>query len=306
MTIDADVAATLEMLKLAPVPGPEIEMATFRAMMAAGNAARGEPFSITRVQDVRFPGMDGDVPARFYANGAPDAPLLLYFHGGGWSFCNLDTHDDFCRRLSALLGWSLLSVDYRLAPEHPYPAAFDDCWSALEWVNGDGTEALGITPTAIVVGGDSAGGNIAAGMCIAAIERDGPRIDHQLLLYPALDPRLQTESIRTNGRDYYLTEGSLRHLWGLYLGGRDADVYAAPAFHDDLSRLPPATIVTAEYDPLRDEARDYAARLEAAGVPVAYRCIEGTIHGFAQMPNLASQQKLMAFLKGELTELLIR
>ena len=306
MTVDPDVAPLLEMLKFAPLPGPDTDIAAYRAMMsAAGDAQRGTPLPIRRVEEVAIPAAHGTIPARFYADRGPDAPLLLYFHGGGWTICNLDTHDDLCRRLAQRLGWQILSVDYRLAPEHPFPAAFDDGWDALQWISGAGRHVLGIRPTALVVGGDSAGGNIAAAVTIEAQDRGFPRIDHQLLLYPGLDPRMATGSIRENGEGYHLTGSALRFLWGQYLGDRAGDppVHAAPALREDLAGLPPATIVVAALDPLRDEGREYADRLAAAGVPVAFRSFEGTIHGFAQFPHLASAQALMMWLEETLRSL---
>lgn len=232
--------------------------------------------------------LDGrTVDARLYvpedAGEAP--PLTLYYHGGGWVIGTLDTHDGTCRALARASGSAVLSIAYRLAPEHHYPAAVDDCYDALMWAAANAA-SLGVDGSRLAVAGDSAGGNLAAAVAILARDRSGPRLRHQLLIYPVTDQDYTTASYAENGGgDYYLSLAIMRWFWDHYLGSTPvaSAPLAAILSTVDLSRQAPATVITAEYDPLRDEGMAYAERLRTAGVAVDAATAPGMIHGFFSM-----------------------
>ncbi len=235
---------------------------------------------LASVTEYRVDGAAGPLAARLYR--PPGARgLVLYLHGGGFSLCSLDSHDGICSRLALGSGASVLSVAYRLAPEHPFPAAPDDAYAAYLWLRTH-AGALGNGNPHIVVAGDSAGGNLAAVVCQMARDRSVPVAASQLLFYPATTGGEPVPSRRAYANGYMLTAGMMTWFKSLYLQDPSLEhsPYYAPAYATDFSGLPPAIIVTAEFDPLRDEGRFYADRLEAAGVPVTYRCVPGTIHGF--------------------------
>jgi acetyl esterase len=243
---------------------------------------QGEPEEIA-TEDRTIPGPAGEIPVRVYTPaGEGPKPVIVYFHGGGWVIGELDTVDNPLRRIANRTGAVVVSVDYRLAPEHVYPAAFDDSYAATAWVAEHAAE-LGGDPERIAVSGDSAGGNLAAAVAIAARDRQGPRLAAQLLIYPVTDFDFTTESYGQNGEGYLLTKGSMQWFWAHYLGAQDLgkDPYACPARADDLAGLPPAFVATAEFDPLRDEGEAYAAKLRIAGVDVTAKRYDGMLHGFA-------------------------
>jgi acetyl esterase len=236
------------------------------------------------VQDLAVPGPGGALPVRLYRPAAGGAlPTIAYFHGGGFVIGSLDTHDGTCRALANASGCAVLSVGYRLAPEHRFPAAPEDCWAALAWIAEKGGP-LGLDPERLAVAGDSAGGNLAATAALLARER-GPALRYQLLVYPVTDHSFETPSYRENGEGYFLSAAMMRWFWAQYLedAAQGADPLASPLRAADLSGLPPALVLTAEYDPLRDEGEAYAARLRAAGVPTELRRTPGQIHGFFSM-----------------------
>jgi acetyl esterase len=240
------------------------------------------------VVDRRIPGPAGDIPVRVYTpNGTAPFPLLVYFHGGGWVLGGIDTHDGTCRSLANGAGCVVVSVDYRLAPEHRYPAAAEDCCAATQWAAAHAAE-LGADARRVAVGGDSAGGNLAAVVALMARDRGGPALVLQLLIYPATDARFDTASYRDNADGYLLTAADMRWFWDHYLGdsGRGAEPYASPLRAADLSGLPPALVITAEFDPLRDEGEAYAKRLEDAGVASRLSRYDGMIHGFFGMGQM--------------------
>jgi acetyl esterase len=220
------------------------------------------------------------------AGTAREEPLaaLVFYHGGGWTIGDLDTHDVLCRQLANQARCAVLSVEYRLAPEHPFPAAVDDCRAALEYAARHGAE-LGIDAERIAVGGDSAGGNLAAVVALLARDAGGPAIRHQLLIYPATDQRAASESHRRNGAGYLLTRESIECFRRYYLPRQDdwLDWRASPLLAESLAGLPPAFVLTAGYDPLLDEGRAYAERLAREGVEVAYREYGDMVHGFILM-----------------------
>jgi acetyl esterase len=300
MPLDADVAQIVEALRgRLPVPTPDTDVVAYRAMLEANPMPRA-PIDIHRVETFSIDGPGGPLRMRLFADG-PDrsgGSTLLYFHGGGFVICNIDTHDYFCRRLAKASGWRIVSVDYRLAPENRYPAAVDDGYAALLWAASPDGAAKGIDPAHIAVGGDSAGGGIAAVVAQMTRDRGGPSVIHQLLIYPVTNRNFDTPSYRENGQDYFLTEQQMRWFWDQYVGpdGDAAHPYASPGRASDFSGLPPATVITAGYDPLRDEAHDYARHLKAAGVQADYRCFEGAIHGFAGMETLASSAQALEMM----------
>ena len=232
------------------------------------------------------------VPVRVYRP-TPDTklPCLVYYHGGGWVIGDLETHDSPCRLLAKQTGCVVVAVDYRLAPEHPFPAPLDDCFTATQWVV-DNATALNIHAEKIAVGGDSAGGNLAACVCIKAREQNGPSIVHQVLVYPVTDAAMDTESYIENADGYMLTRDSMAWFWDHYIGTANKDSYLiSPLKAQDLSNLPSATVLTAEFDPLRDEGESYGARLQAAGVATQVKRYDGLVHGFISTVDILDPAK---------------
>jgi acetyl esterase len=247
-----------------------------------------EPVVVASVADRLIPGPAGDLPLRIYTpDGHAPRPVIAFFHGGGFVFCSIETHDGTCRRLANATGAVVVSVEYRLAPECPLPAATDDCYAATVWAH-EHADELGGDPRQLVVAGDSAGGNLAAVLAQMARERGGPPIAFQVLVYPVIDAACDTASYAENAEGYFLEKADMQWFWAQYLGadGNGADALASPCRAADLSGLPPAIVITAEYDPLRDEGEAYAAALDAAGVPVTMQRYDGMIHGFVSMPTL--------------------
>lgn len=244
-----------------------------------------EPPPLADVRDLQADG----IPLRLYRPAAGTLPLLVYFHGGGWTIGDRDTHDVLCRELALKAGMAVLSVDYRLGPEHRFPAAVDDCIAATRWARREAA-ALGIDPARIAVGGDSAGGNLAAVVSIA-LRDAGESLAYQLLIYPATDMRGVAPSHTTNGQGYLLTADSIRYFRGHYIEHEAdwSDWRASPLLAKDLTRLPPALVLTAGFDPLRDEGRQYADALSAAGNRVQYVCFERQIHGFVPMGRVLDE-----------------
>jgi len=243
---------------------------------------QGEAVELGSVRDRTVPGPAGEIPVRVYTPGGGDAlPVIVYFHGGGWVIGDLEVPDKPCRTLAKAAGAVVVSVDYRLGPEHRYPAAFDDCYAATAWV-AEHAEDVGADAGKLAVAGESAGGNLATAVALAARERGGPSIGAQLLVYPVTDFNFDTASYDENADGYLLTKGSMQWFWAHYLGAQDLgqDPYACPARAESLAGLPPAYVATAEYDPLRDEGEAYAAALRSAGVPVTARRFDGMMHGF--------------------------
>jgi acetyl esterase len=206
-------------------------------------------------------------------------PVVLFFHGGGWVLGDLDTHDALCRRLCSLAQCVVVSVDYRRAPEHRFPAALDDCYDAVEYVGAHG-DRLRVDATRLIVAGDSAGGNLAAAVAIKARNESGPKILAQVLIYPVLDQRCDTPSYQSLAEGYGLTRDDMKWFWAQYAGDVAGGVYLSPSEVDSPRGLPSTIVITAQYDVLRDEAETFAQRLKAADVNVNHRRYEGAIHGF--------------------------
>ena len=255
-------------------------------------ATQPEPRDVAEVLNLAASGPHGDIPLRLYrpAGAARRAPTLVYYHGGGWTMGDLDTHDVLCRQLADESGFVVVAVDYRMGPEHRFPAAVDDVLAATRWLQAQ-ADALGLDATRFAVGGDSAGGNLAAVVALAWRDAGEPvPLKFQLLIYPATDMRLAAPSHTTNGQGYLLTADTIRYFRGHYIGPEQyADWRASPLLHADLSGLPPALVITAGFDPLRDEGRQYADALSAAGSPAQYICFERQIHGFITMGRLLDE-----------------
>jgi acetyl esterase len=293
MPLDPQARAVLDRLAAAGIP-PTHQLSVSearRALVARRALTSGQAEPIARVEERMIPGLAGDLRLRVYAPVASGRlPVLVYFHGGGWVIGSLDTHDSICRGLANAAGCLLVSVDYRLAPEHKFPAAAEDAYAATVWV-ADNATMLEADGARLAIGGDSAGGNLAAVVALMARDRAGPAITHQLLLYPVTDYSFDTLSYRENADGYGLSRDDMVWFWRHYLSveAEGEHPYASPLKTDDLSGLPPVLVITAEFDPLRDEGQAYAARLGAAGVRVASTCYPGTIHGFLAMAAVLDQ-----------------
>jgi acetyl esterase len=252
----------------------------------------GPPEPVRSVENLRIPGPEGEIPIRVYTPDAPSpAPGLVYFHGGGWVICDLDTHDVPCRAIARRAGAVVVSVDYRLAPEHKFPAAVTDCYAATAWVARN-ADRLGIDRNRISVGGDSAGGNLAAVVALKSRDEHGPAIALQAMVYPVTDlSSFDTDSYHEFAEGYQLTKVEMEWFRDLYLNsaGDARNPYASPLLALDLRGLPPALVITAECDPLRDEGEAYAKRLQDAGVPVMRTRYPGMIHPFFSLPGALPQ-----------------
>jgi acetyl esterase len=248
---------------------------------------------VARVENRTIPGPDSQVPVRIYTPpGSGPFPALVWFHGGGWVVGDLESADATARLLTLGAGCVVVSVDYRLAPEAKFPGPAEDCYAATRWVAEHAAE-IGVSGNNLAVGGDSAGGNLAAAVCLMVKDRGGPPLGMQLLVYPVTDRNFETGSYGDNAEGYSLTRETMIWYWDKYLAN-DADggnAYAAPLRAQDLGGLPSAVVITAEYDPLRDEGEAYANRLEAAGVPTTLTRYPGMIHGFFGMSAVVDKGK---------------
>lgn len=282
--LDPQARALLAQLESQSAPdladlAPEECRAFFGQLVASVDAPQAD----VDVQDHQA----GHITVRVYKprNAAPDLPAVVYYHGGGWVIGSLDDYHGVCSQLCAKSGCAVVSVDYRLAPEHPFPAAVDDAFHALEWLTGHAAE-LGLDKTRLAVAGDSAGGNLAAVVCLLARDRGGPAICFQALIYPAVAIVSDDyDSFRNNGEGYFLTARSMRYF-GSHYQPDPADPRAAPLHAETLEDLPPALVLVAGYDPLRDEGVAYANRLIEAGVPAVLTEYSGMIHGFFNMAGV--------------------
>ena len=272
---------------------PEQARAKMRALLEA-NPIPPEP--IYRAEDRRIPGVVGEIPVRIYTpEGNPPMGVLVYYHGGGWVLGDLESHDRVCRALANKGGCVVVSVDYRLAPEHVFPAGAEDCYAATKWV-AENAASLGADPARLAVGGDSAGGNLAAAVAMMARDQGGPAIAFQLLFYPCTDAALDTPSQKEFAADgYVLSRGDMEWFWNHYLGAgsetEKTNPYACPLRAKNLAGLPPALVMTASHDPLRDEGERFAQRLISAGVKVTCTRYEGVTHGFISFADALDKGK---------------
>ena len=293
-TLDPDMALLLRLVKLSGRTLGAMGVEAARANQVAGSAAAAGP----RVQGVATSPVAIDAPdhplaARLYGPDGlePGSALLVYFHGGGWVLGNLDTHDNLCRSLALGAGARVLSVDYRLGPEHPFPAAVDDAVAALRFALREAS-SLGVRPDAVAVGGDSAGGNLAVNAALGVRGDDGPKPAFLLVFYPGVDGRRKTRSRRLFDAGYYLTGDDMRWFERHYLA--DPDHREDPRYSllaGDLSGLPPTYITTAGFDPLRDEGEQLGVRLEELGIPTIVRRHPDLLHGFANMPAIGPRPR---------------
>ncbi|QAU34555.1 alpha/beta hydrolase [Janthinobacterium sp. 17J80-10] len=294
--LDADARKLLDLINSKHVPPYEaMPPVAARAFFKAGAFTSQPPApQLARVENLLAEGPAGTIPVRHYrplpALAGTSLPVLVFFHGGGFTLGDIDTHDVLCRQLCDQAGIAVVSVDYRLGPEHKFPAAHVDCFAALQWVVAQ-ADRLGINPARIAVGGDSAGGNIAAACALMARDSGGPSLAFQLLIYPATDFRCIAPSHKRNGEDYLLTSTLIEYFCACYLNSPAdrLDWRLSPVLAASHAKLPPALILTAGYDPLVDEGREYAERLQLAGVQSEHVCYEGQLHGFITMGRFIAQ-----------------
>lgn len=267
------------------VPIDELRKLLVKELELAGPA---EP--VESIQEIAVPGPGDDIPVRLYRSATRPLGVVVYLHGGGWALGTLDHVDVICRSLANLTGCAVASVEYALAPERRFPAGLEDAYAATVWA-AEYAHALGAEVVDLAIAGDSAGGNLAAAVALLARDRGYPQLRHQTLIYPVLDHGFDTPSHRAYRDGYWLTQEELQWCWATYLPSlaHAADPLASPLRADSLTGLPPAFILTAEFDPLRSEAESYAARLQASGVPVRLTCYTGLIHGFLICGRYISQ-----------------
>ena len=289
MPIDPVLAPLLDMIGGLPHMNPPFDVAALR--LADEQPMPVFKAEVAEVRDLTLDTAAGPVAARLY-HPAPgtELPLLFFLHGGGWVFGTIETHDPLCRALASAAEVAVLSLDYPRAPEHRYPAALDTMHAALVAAAAQAGE-LGIDPARIAVGGDSAGGNLTAALCLKLRDEGGPAVAHQLLFYPVIDNDFTRASYIENGAGYFLSGAMMQWFWAQYLGDANAtpDSLAAPIRAASLAGLPSATVITAEYDPLRDEGNAYAERLVAEGVAVTHKQTPRGISGFASKPGVPPQ-----------------
>jgi acetyl esterase len=295
MALDPDMQALLDQMAAAKLPAfHQLTPQAAREQMTRRTAG-GDPVPVARVQNRTIPGPNGEIPIRIYTpSGNGPFGALVYFHGGGWVIGSLDMTDQPCRMITNAAASVTVSVDYRLAPEHRFPAGPEDCYAATKWVIENAAE-LNCDASRIAVGGTSAGGTLATTTALMARDRGGPDIAFQLLVYPATRRELDTPSQKQFAEDgFILSRADMEWFWGHYLAS-DADAanpYACPERAESLAGLPPALVITAEYDPLRDEGEAYAARLGEAGVATILRRYTGVTHGFFGMPSLLQKSRM--------------
>ncbi len=295
MKLDPQARIYLDKLESLNLPGfhtmPPVEA---RRLFRTMRGLTGKPDPVEAVEDRITP---RSIPLRVYrplgSQPGPPLPVLVYFHGGGWVLGDIETVDNLCRRLANASGCAVVSVDYRLSPETKFPGPLDDCFEAVEFVSRE-AESFGIDPRKIAVGGDSAGGNLAAAITLKARGRDDLPIAFQLLIYPITDCRFETPSYFENAEGYGLSREMMAWYWGQYLARAEdgRSPLASPLRAEDLSGLPPALVITAGFDVLRDEGQAYAQNLRDAGVAVELKHYPGMIHGFLQMADSFDQGKL--------------
>ena len=296
MALDAFVKGLIDQMAASPMPKlwevPAIQGREMYRMMAS--ALEPPAVSIGKIENITMPGPAGQIRLRVYtpvADGGAALPAIVYFHGGGWVIGDLDTHDALCRNLANECAARVISVDYRLAPEHRFPAAVDDCYAAVKWVE-QNAASIGVDANRIAVAGDSAGGNLAAVMCLLAKQKGGPQIVYQLLIYPVTQWKAETGSMNSFAEGYFLEKKTMHWFFDQYAAGHDPnDWRLSPLAAQDLSGLPRAYVVTAGFDPLRDEGKAYADKLNRAGGAAVHIDYPGMVHGFFNMSAVVPTAK---------------
>jgi acetyl esterase len=307
MPLDPQVRGLLDQLEqMGRKPYSDLTPEDARSQFERVRTLGGTPEPVAKAEDRTIPGPAGDLKTRTYTpSGEPPFPVMVFFHGGGWVIGDLETYDNVCRSLCNSSGSLIVAIDYRLAPEHKFPAAVDDAYAATQWVV-DHAVDLGGDPGRLGVGGDSAGGNLSAVVALLARDRGGPALAYQLLLYPVTDGAMNTPSIHENAEGYLLSRMDMVWFYDHYLdeAGDKLNPLVSPLLADDHSRLPPAIIVTAQFDPLRDEGEAYGEKLRRAGVAVKVRRYDGMIHGFLSMSGVVHRgREALQDVGAELREL---
>ena len=284
MPLDPNVQLMLSAMEQGGQGGlSEMGVEQARAMIEQFDTlAAGQPVDLPRVEDLTGPGPAGDIPLRLYSPAADAVlPVIVFFHGGGWVIGNIKSHDFVCRKLAKQTGLTVISVDYRLAPEHVFPCAAEDCYAITKWVAENG-QALKVDGSRLAIGGDSAGGNLTAVTALLARDRGGPTIAFQLMVYPVIDGMMSFPSYKENAEGYLLTAADMAWFYEQYApaGVDRKNPLLSPLYAPDLSGLPPALVITAEFDPLRDEGEAYADALQQAGVEARSSRYDGMVHGF--------------------------
>ena len=294
MPLDPQAQAVIDAVNALGLPAVW-EVSPEQARINAASRPRPVGPEVAAVENRSIPGPDGDVPVRIYTpEGSGPLPILVWYHGGGWVIGDLESADPTARHLCKGAGCVVVSVDYRLSPETKFPGPAEDCYSATVWA-AENAASLGADASRLAVGGDSAGGNLAAGISLMAADRGGPSIVHQLLVYPVTERNYETASYVDNAEGYMLARDAMRFYWDAYLGS-DADAsnpYAAPMQAGSLSGQPQALVITAEFDPLRDEGEAYGRRLQEAGVETTISRYDGMIHGFFGMVGIMDKSGLV-------------
>jgi len=289
MPLDANVELFLQAVQQQERPSlRDVGLEEARQGIVLMHALCTPPGELARYEQRTVPGPGGDIPVRIYSQATEAAlPVVVFFHGGGWTIGDVASYDTLCRKLAVATGLTVISVDYRLAPEHVFPAAAEDCFAATKWIAEHGGE-LGVDGSRLAVAGDSAGGNLAAVTSILARDRGGPTISFQLMIYPVIDGTMSFPSYKENAEGYLLTADDMAWFYEQYVPP-DVDrknAMLSPLYAPDLSGLPPALVITAEYDPLRDEGEAYADALQQAGVEARASRYDGMVHGFVPIDGV--------------------
>jgi len=290
LELDSQVSRILNKMKEAGIPTLS-SLSVIEARRLSVEMAKefsGQAINVASVRNFTVTLSGVEIPVRAYVNSTrSNLPALVYFHGGGWVLGDLDGVDWVCRSIAVATECAVFSVDYRLAPENKFPTPVEDCYHVTKWIV-ENASTQGVNPNRVAVGGDSAGGNLAAAVCLIARDRGGPSLAYQLLIYPITNYAFNTQSYKECANGYYLTTEDMKWFWNHYLREQTdgSNPYASPLGANNLGRLPPALVITAGFDPLRDEGEAYGARLQRAGVSTRIIRYDSMVHGFLDFPDL--------------------